>query len=382
MRGKKKDAETYKDTDSIEEIQYYSLDQILKKKAQYNVIFGERSNGKSYSVLLHALKIYVKTGKQLAIVRRFDNDIKMGKADSFYDAIVANGEIEKITHGKYTHVRYWQRRFYLAYHDENLDKDVRDNRPFAYTFAVNTASQYKSTSYPDITTICFDEFLERQYYLPDEFPQFMNIVSTIVRQRNDVTIFMLGNTVNKHCPYFTEMGLSNIQNMRQGAIEVYKYGNTNLRVAVEYCSNLNKNKPSDVYFAFNNPKLQMITGGVWEMAMYPHCPTKYLPKQVVLDFFIDYDGNLLHAECVDTGADSFIFIHRKTTPIQDNDTDIIYSLDYSPKPNHVRRINRPVNKWQRMIFQYFVEDRVFYQDNEVGEIVRNYLMASSSDKIR
>ena len=35
-----------------------------------------------------------------------------------------------------------------------------------------------------------------------------------------------------------------------------------------------------------------------------------------------------------------------------------------------------------MIAQYFIEDRVFYQDNEVGEIVRNYLQASASDKIR
>ena len=87
-------------------------------------------------------------------------------------------------------------------------------------------------------------------------------------------------------------------------------------------------------------------------------------------------------EIVDNGTDNFTFIHRKTTPIQDDDNDIIYSMEYSPKPNHVRRMNRPVNKWQRMIAQYYVEDRVFYQDNEVGEIVRNYLMASSSDKIR
>ena len=30
---------------------YYSLQKILKKNAVYNVIFGERSNGKTYSVL-------------------------------------------------------------------------------------------------------------------------------------------------------------------------------------------------------------------------------------------------------------------------------------------------------------------------------------------
>ena len=34
----------------------------------------------------------------------------------------------------------------------------------------------------------------------------------------------------------------------------------------------------DVYFAFNNPKLQMITSGAWEMAIYPHNKVKYKPK--------------------------------------------------------------------------------------------------------
>ena len=97
-----------------EELQFYSLDEILKRKAQYNVIFGERSNGKTYAVLLHGLKNFVKTGKQIAIVRRYDDDIKAGKADSFFDALVANGEIEKLTKGKYTGVSYYNRKFYLS----------------------------------------------------------------------------------------------------------------------------------------------------------------------------------------------------------------------------------------------------------------------------
>ena len=33
------------------ESNFYSLDNILKKNSIYNVIFGERSNGKTYAVL-------------------------------------------------------------------------------------------------------------------------------------------------------------------------------------------------------------------------------------------------------------------------------------------------------------------------------------------
>ena len=75
----------------------------------------------------------------------------------------------------------------------------------------------------------------------------MNVVSTIVRQRNDVKIFMAGNTVNQYCPYFTEMGLTHIKEMDKGAIEVYKYGDSKLRVAVEYADSIStKGKPSDI----------------------------------------------------------------------------------------------------------------------------------------
>lgn len=362
---------------------YYSLDAILQRQAQYNIIFGERSNGKTYAVLKYGVEKYIKTGKQMAILRRFIEDIRGKRGDVLFNALSANGEIERMTKGRYKFIKHINRRFYLAYHDEELNKDICDNVPLAYSFALNEMEHDKSTSYPDITTIMFDEFLTRQVYLKDEFVTFMNVISTIVRNRDDVTIFMLGNTVNKYCPYFEEMGLRHIQQMKQGTIDLYEYGeNKLLRVAVEYCQSMSKSKPSNVYFGFDNPKLQMIKGGVWEMAMYPHCPVKYTPNQIILTYFIVFDNNILQCEVVDTGKETFTFIHRKTTPIYDDDNDIIYSMDYSPKPNHVRRLSRPANKWQRKIAEYFALEKVFYQDNEVGEIVRNFVIQSSGDLLK
>lgn len=365
-----------------DELQFYSLDRILKEKAQYNIIFGERSNGKSYSVLLYGLEQYFKTGKQLAIVRRFDDDIKQSKGETFFDAIIADGHIERLSEGKYTGIKYRSRKFYLCFHDDNIDKDVVDNKPFAYAFAINVANRYKSTSYPDITTICFDEFLEREIYLRDEFVSFTNVISTIVRYRDDVKIFLLGNTVNQYCPYFTEFGIGDIvRKLPQGEIAVYRYGQSKLRIAIEYCANLNKEKPSNVYFAFNNPKLEMITGGVWEVALYPHLPVKYRPNQVLLTYFIQFDGYTLQCEIVSTGDSVFTYIHRKTTPIQNPDKDIVYTMEHSNRPNYARRLLKPVTKWQKKIAYFFAAEKVFYQDNAVGEIVRNYLNASSRDKI-
>ena len=45
---------------------FYDLKAILSKNADYNVIFGERSNGKNYAALKYGLENYIKTGKQMA----------------------------------------------------------------------------------------------------------------------------------------------------------------------------------------------------------------------------------------------------------------------------------------------------------------------------
>lgn len=365
-----------------EKMDFYSLDRILAKNAQYNIVFGERSNGKTYSVLYYGVKNYCKTGKQIGIIRRYREDIRGKRADVLFDALTANGVIDKLTNGQYQFVKHVAGKFYFATMDENLNKPILDNNPFAYSFALTEMEHDKSTSYPNITTILFDEFLTRKMYIPDEFVTFMNVISTIIRHRHDVKIFMLGNTVNKYCPYFTEMGLRHIPQMEQGSIDVYSYGESGLKVAVEYAGTMKTKKPSNPYFAFDNPKLNMITNGVWEMAMYPHCPTKYKPNQVILNYFIDFDGNLLQCEIVDTGTETFTFIHRKTTPIQNPDYDIVYTLEYSMKPNYVRRLMRPTTEWQKRIAKYFVMEKVFYQDNEVGEIVRNYINTSNAEVIK
>ena len=79
---------------------------------------------------------------------------------------------------------------------------------------------YKSNSYLDIRTVVLDEFISRNY-LPDEFIIFQNLLSTIIRDRDDVIILMLGNTINKYCPYFGEMGLDKVKTMRQGESHIY-----------------------------------------------------------------------------------------------------------------------------------------------------------------
>lgn len=357
-------------------IKFYSLKHILSKNAQYNIIFGERSNGKTYSVLEYGLRKYIETGEQIGILRRWKEDIKGKRGSVLFDSLVANNLITKLTKGKFTDVYHYAGKWYLSITDEK-GKRVLDNQPFAFAFSLTDVEHDKSTSYPNITTILFDEFLTRGHYFPDEFVLFMNCLSTIIRHRDNVKIFMLGNTVNKYCPYFAEMGLTHVEKMKQGTIDVYTYGENvenPLKVAVEYAGNNNTNKPSDIYFAFDNPKLNMIKGGEWEINLYPHLPYKYKPSNIIFTFFILFDGNTLQCEVINMKVDVFIYIHLKTTPLKDTNHDLIYTVDYSPKPNYARDIYKPTTSIQKKIALLFKTDKVFYQSNEIGEIVRNYFM--------
>lgn len=359
---------------------YYNTRKIDKIKATYNLIIGERSNGKSFALLKKAVENWVANGKEFAYVRRWEMDVTGARASSVFKGLIEAGEVERITKGKYKGVHYRASKFYMCNYDEDTGKAIyNDLDVIGYTFAISQNEHNKSTSYPDVNLIIFDEFLTSQVYLPDEFVAFMNTVSTIVRRRTDVKIYMLANTVNKFAPYFTEMGLTNVGKQEQGTIDVYQYGSSDLVVAVEYCSSMsqgNEGKGSSKYFAFDNPKLSMITGGAWEMALYPHLPCKYKPKEVEFIFFIEFNAEIFQCECVSQPNQSFIYIHRKTTPIQNPKTDLIYSLDYNPGYNYNRDIHRPVGKAQQMIAWHFANDRVFYQDNSVGDTIKNFLITA------
>ena len=354
-------------------MKYYSLNKINKKNATYNVIFGERSNGKTYATLKQVLENYFNDGSQFAYIRRWSVDVQPKRMNNLFNAIIEDGYLEKLSGGKFTAIFYRTGRFYLCTYNDKGKPIYNEEDIIGYAFSLSENEHNKANSYPRVTTIIFDEFLTNKIYLPDEFMLFMNTVSTIVRQRTNVKIYMLGNTVNKFCPYFKEMGLTNILTMKQGTIDLYTYGETKLKVAVEYADSKKKFKKNNFYFAFNNPKLKMITGGAWELNIYPHAPVKWLPKNILFTYFIDFNDSIYQCEIISKDANVFTYIHEKTTPIKNPDKDIIYTLDYNPKINYNINILKPLNDYQSKITWFYTHDRVYYQNNNVGDAINNYL---------
>lgn len=381
-------------------IKFYNPYNILKEKADYSVVFGKRSNGKSFSfksVILfgyheHGIDIngYLDDGSQGAMIRRMEEDFKKGRGASVWSDITdnqLNGNIlQQKTNGKWNHIKYYVNAWYLCKIEDGKDPIV-DQTPFCYAFALNSAEHYKSNQYPRINNIFLDEFIATIGYLVNEFSLFMSIVSTIKRQRDNIKIYMCGNSINMVNPYFTEMGLINAKRMKKNTIDNYSYGESPLKVSVEYTGDIDdgkdkEKKKADRYFAFNNPRLKMVTNGDWELDIYPHLPYKYKPKDIIYTYFIHFENEIFQCEIIDIDDrnEPFTYIHRKTTPIKEDETSIIYTQGYSTKPNYKRKIIHALSNIEKKIVWFFQNDKVFYQNNEVGNMIDNYIEWCRSSK--
>ncbi len=362
-------------------MQYYRLTRILKERADYNIIFGERGPGKSFATWEEAVRRFADSGykSQFAYIRRIQEDFMRGNAIRAVSAIVEKGVVKKLTRGKYDDIIYKSRVYYLCKRDGKGEIVDVQKTPFAFAFAISEAERYKSTAYPGVKTILFDEFLtDIGGEIPNEFIRFTDLLSTIIRERDDVQIFMLGNSINTYSTYFKEMGLRHAKDMKPGEIAVYEYNiqGLTMKLAIEMTGLQTTPKKSNKFFAFDNPKLNMIRGGsegsIWQLDLFPHLREGYEPEQVIFRFFVIFDNETYQGDIVHQDNRDFIYFHRKTTPIRKPDADLIFSLDYDPRNNWKRSMLRPDCRIVESIARYFSTYSVYYQDNEVGQAIGNF----------
>lgn len=350
---------------------YYSSKKIRKLGAIYNMIIGQRSNGKTYDWKEELLKGYSSKGDRGAYIRRYDTEIAPKNLSKLFDM----HDIEKITGGKWNDVEYKKNQFTLCV---KVDGEIvmKDEQSFCDVYALNTWETSKGADRGVVKTICFDEFMTRKAYLKDEFVIFQQILSSIIRDRDEVTIFMLANTVNKYCPYFKEMGLYNVENMKPGDIELYNFGECGLTIAVEMCAESENTKKVKKFFAFDNPQLEMITTGKWEIALYPHAPCKFTKEDIIKRFYIQFNNKTIAGDIIQTQTHFFIFYFYYTGFHKPDKDDIIYLEKHDGLILHAKYLSDTPTDYHKLIVKLIRDEREFYANNEVGETVRNWKLNS------
>ena len=79
-----------------------------------------------------------------------------------------------------------------------------DDKIAGYGMTLSTAHQIKSSNFPKVKYIIFDEFLiesGQSHYLKNEVNIFLGLIESIARMR-DIKVFMLANAVSEINPYF------------------------------------------------------------------------------------------------------------------------------------------------------------------------------------
>ena len=364
---------------------YWTSDRIRAEGCPISIIFSLRSAGKSFDIFKNAVTNYWDSDgqRQSALIRRCEEDISHGRAAEMGNTLVCDGngvnQVSKITGGQWTTIFYRSRRWYLARWDEEINKRIVDERPFMFCFLLTEAESDKGASFPNVDEIHFDEFIAMGAYLRNEYMLFNNTLSTIVRNRGNVRVFLYGNSISMYnVPYFDEMGLTNIKNMKPGDLDVYRYGDSETRVAVEYARVDRASKPaSNKFFAFDNPQLKMITGGdsggEWSIPSHPHLPHPYDSRDVLFSFYILFAGDTIRGDVIGDDSGVYIYMVGRVPEVPRPEEDLIYTSEPSAARNYARSVYETRGRARALIAMLFREKRVFYADNPLGEEVASYL---------
>lgn len=246
----------------MSKIKYYDPRNIFGKNADFNLIVGQRSNGKTYALLKHCLELYKDKGVKFAYIRLISDNIKKSKAEQLFLPL----PVEEIF-GVGWYIKYNSGKYYL-YDDTDTEIDI-----IGYILALSEVAKYKSVPFPDVKTIIYDEFIHMsgERVLFDEISAFENMLSTIIRTATDVKVYLLANTVSKHSPFFTHFGID-INRVKQGEIVVreYVWGNDKIgKVALEYCKYNEDVGTRASKYAMS----KMINKGEWEIAEVDSIPS-------------------------------------------------------------------------------------------------------------
>ena len=244
---------------------YWNILKILGFKADFNLVIGQRGNGKTFGVLKHFLECYKKTKKRFCYIRRWDEDIKAFRMEQLFAPF--RNVIDELFGEEFT-IEYRNHKFYLV----NGNGTKIDT--IGYVLSLSSSHHTKSIAYTNVGSILYDEFIRMsgEQELKDELSRFDNTLSTIIRGDNtNVVIWMLANTVSKYSPYFLRFGID-INKVEQGSILVkdipLETGEV-LKVALEYCE-FNEEASKKISKYSTNA---MIKSGKWEIPETDEIPT-------------------------------------------------------------------------------------------------------------
>lgn len=348
-------------------LSYKTVDKIINDNAlHYLLMIGQRSNGKSYSAKELVLRHAFKNDRQFTYLRRHKEDIQDYMIlEYFADMLQPNdkgrNKIQIITRDTYNTITIYKKGIYFASQDE--EGKILNKTQIGYAHALSGLEGLKSRQFPLVDYTLFEEFIATNLYLWDECNKMQQYSSTIYRNRPGCVI-MIGNSISRIVPYFTEWQLDNIPRMAPGTFDLYKFttNGTETRIGVFLCESLQSN--SGMFFG---QAAKMIVGGEWERSEQPrpaddieHYETIYT---IVFAFSETAKYLMTLVRARDDHTKMFWYVEPKTSEIKPGtrvvcptfNENALYTMDFTP-----------ITEKERVPMEYIKRGKIAFSDNLTG----------------
>lgn len=207
---------------------YYSFAKVLSFNATMNHCVGGRGIGKTYGaqkkITSDAIKATSFEETLVSITRRGKTTQEiMLTGTCAHQFVYVRRYKEELAVAKSTFFEAYKHEFptwdFRVNGDEAQmsrvdDREMGKQRPWVvigYFIALSVANKYKSTAFPRVKWIVFDEYILEKgatRYLPNEAVAFNNLYSTIDRYKDKTRVLFLANAVSITNPYFIEYKIS------------------------------------------------------------------------------------------------------------------------------------------------------------------------------
>lgn len=347
--------------------------------ADYKGLLGGRNIGKSYQVKLKILEKVYQNDCEFIYLRRYKEDMKNQLVTDYFGDM----NIPEITRGTFSAIYTYQGNIYFCNKDE-MGKPI-DKKLIGRAHCLSTAEHQKSIMYPKVQDIVFEEFIpEKGVYLSAEPSKLQSYVSTIARTRK-VTVWLIGNTISKLCPYFKEWGLDRAIGQKLGTIDIYKRNvsvmtsdgieSDLIKIALERC----KGEGLLSRMSFGDAS-SMIANNEWVTDSKP-----LMTKDAVDDCDIRYTiyvfaQNLKFKCCLltNTNQEWFWYVCPASAKISqselENKQKRVVSDIISTAMRTTPRL-KGLRPNEDKAFQYLRDRKIFYSDNITGTDFENVLLS-------
>lgn len=174
---------------------YYNFDKLFSYNFLLAFVITERGLGKTFGAKVAVLKKFLKTGEQFIYIRRYKTELDSALM-TFWSDLQSNGYFED---------------YDLEVKKSKMLTEFKCNdKVCGYAVPLSTSNILKSTAFPEVKTIIFDEFLIDDTglykYLKNEVNLILDLIETVGRLR-DIQVIFLGNALSITNPYFAYWNL-------------------------------------------------------------------------------------------------------------------------------------------------------------------------------